>query len=240
MIIDLKNVLIYFGDGTVKTGAINLMAGYMAGATAIVVSGFTGIIPVGSMISIDGTQGFIVTSTIETSGNTTTINFGPPLLASVADDDVVLVNGIFTRIKIGEGNLTFSEKKPREYKLDRGLIDTVRNADEVPMDVSLQFMWEELTASDPMSDPPTPVDIIKQRGAAADYLSADTEDPCAPYCVNIWLLHTPPNCTAVAKELVLLPKFYHESLDYDPKAGTISVSGKCNATEAIVSRIAQE
>lgn len=237
MLIDLKNCLIYMGDGTTMTGAINHMAGYTAGATSIVVDGFTDAVPEGSALIIDGVSGFFVTSTVETMGATTTINFSPALTATVADNDVVLVEGVFGRIKIGEGTITWSEKKPREFKLDRGVIDSVRNADEVPMDVSFQFMYEEITASS--GDPPSPEDILKRRGEAADWVSADTSDPCAPFCVNIRILHTPPNCTAVDKELVILPKFYYEQLDHDPKAGTISCTGKCNATEAIASRIAQ-
>ena len=239
MIIDLKNTYIYFADGSVQTGAVDLMAGYMAGATAIVVNGFTGVLPVGSFISIDGVKGFIITSTAETMGNTTTINFSPALLDAVADNAVVIVEGTFLRVKVGEGNITWSEKKPREYKKDRGVLDTVRNADEEPMDINFAFQYEELTSTDPMTDPPTPEDAIKQRGAAASWVSSDTSDPCAPYCLNIWVLHTPLNCTAVAKELVVLPKFYYEQLDHDPKAGTISCTGKCNATQADVYRIPQ-
>jgi hypothetical protein len=310
MIVDLKNADIYFEDGTTmsgainnsKAGAVNNGAGYLAGATSIIVDGFTGILPVGSALTIDGTPGFRITSTAETGGNTTTINFTPALTGAVADDDVVTVSGfaigattlvvdgftgavpdsarvligtkeytvssatesggntinivltsallavaadnaavtiygVYLRIKVGEGNITWSEKKPREFKLDRGEIDQVRNADEVPMDVSLQLMYEELTASS--GDPPTPEDVLKRRGEAVDWVSANTADPCAPYCINIRFDHTPPNCTAVDKERVILPMFYYESLDHDPKQGTISCQGKCNATEAQVTRIAQ-
>lgn len=239
MLIDLKNCYIYIGDGTTKAGAVNNMAGYMVGDTTMLVDGFTDQVAAGAALIIDGVAGYFVTSTTETTGATTTIVFSPPLMQAVANNDIITVEGTYLRVKIGEGNLTWSEKKPREFKLDRGVIDSVRNADQVPMDVTMQFMYEELTASDPMTDPPTPEDAIKRRGPAAAWASADTSDPCAPYCVNVRILHTPLNCTAVDKEMVTLPKFYYESLDHDPKAGTISVSGKCNAQEAIVVRISQ-
>ncbi len=239
MVIDLKNVDVYFEDGTLMTGAVNLMAGYMAGATTIVVDGFTGIVPVGARLSIDGVDTYTVVSTMETLTNTTSITFTPGLAATVADDDVVIAYGVYLRIKVGEGNITWSEKKPREYKKDRGILDQVRNADEEPMDVNFQLMYEELTASDPMNDPPTPEDALKQRGAAADWVSADTDDPCSPFCINIRLDWTPPNCTEIDKERVILPRFYYSQLDHDPKAGTIAVQGTCNATEATVTRIAQ-
>lgn len=307
-LIDLKNTSIYFEDGTLMTGAINnlragavnLMAGYLAGVTSIVVDGFTGIIPVGSALTIDAVPGFRVTSTVQTAGNTTTINFTPATTAVVADDDVVSVSGyaigatalavdgfvgaipvgarisiggddkyvvtattetgsnttlvtvspaltavkadnavliaygVFLQIKVGEGTITWSEKKPREYKKDRGRLDQVRNADEEPMDVTLNLMYEELTASSGL--PPTPEDVLKQRGAAADWISTETDDPCAPYAINIRLDHTPPNCTTVQSERVILPRFRYEQLDHNPKDGTISCQGKCNATEATVAR----
>ena len=237
MIVDLKNADIYFEDGTSMTGAVNNGAGYSIGATTMTVDGFVGIVPVGSRLSIDGDDRYTVVSTVETTGNTTSITFTPALVAAVADDDVVIAYGVYLRIKVGEGNITWSEKKPREFKLDRGELDQVRDADEVPMDVSVQLMYEELTASS--GDPPTPEDALKRRGEAADWTSANSGDPCAPYCINIRFDHTPPNCTAVDKERVVLPMFYYESLDHDPKQGTISCQGKCNATEADVTRIAQ-
>ena len=237
MIVDLKNADIYFEDGTSMTGAVNNGAGYSIGATAMTVDGFTGAVPVGARLSIDGDDQYTVVSTVETGSNTTSITFTPALVAAIADDDVVIAYGVYLRIKVGEGNITWSEKKPREFKLDRGELDQVRDADEVPMDVSLQLMYEELTASS--GDPPTPEDALKHRGEAADWTSANTTDPCAPYCINIRFDHTPPNCTAVDKERVVLPMFYYESLDHDPKQGTISCQGKCNATEADVTRISQ-
>lgn len=239
MIVDLKNMDVFFEDGTSKTGAVNLMAGYSIGASSIVVNGFTGIIPAGARISLDGDDRYEVVSTIETSGNTTTVVISPALVAAIADDDIVIVYGVFLRIKVGDGTITWSEKKPREFKMDRGTLDQVRNADETPMEVSVQLMYEELTASNPSTDPPTPEDALKQRGAAADWISTNTDDPCAPYCINIRLRHVPPNCTAEDIEQVVLPMFYYESLDHDPKAGTIACAGKCNVTEALVTRIAQ-
>lgn len=193
-LIDLKNCNIYFEDGyseagavnNNKTGAIDFMAGYASGVTSVVVDGFTGVVPVGSALTLDGNSGFRVTSTVETLGNTTTINFTPATTFTLADDDVVSVNGYaagattliidgisgvipvgariefddtinnyqvastsetlgnttsitftpataialadnavvtvygqFIQIKVGEGTITWSEKMPREYKLDR-------------------------------------------------------------------------------------------------------------------------
>ena len=42
-------------------------------------------------------------------------------------------------IKVGEGNLTYSEKVNREYTLNRGILDKVRDGDQTPMDVSFDL-----------------------------------------------------------------------------------------------------
>ncbi len=235
-VIDLKNVNIFFEDGTNQVGKVNLMAGYMIGATTIVVDTFTGKVPVGARLEIDGDDQYTVVSTTETSGHTTSIVFTPALVAAVVDNADVIAHGIFLKIKVGEGTITWSEKKPREYKLDRGVIDSVRNGDQVPMDVNLGIMYEELTASS--GNPPTPEDVLKQRGEASDWVSTETTDPCAPFCINIRIDHLPPGCTTFEMERVILPFFRYEDLSHDPKAGTIACTGKCNAQEAIVTRIA--
>jgi hypothetical protein len=237
MVIDLKNCLVYLVDGTRKTGAVNNMAGYSAGATTITVDGFTDQVPSGSFLTIDGVAGYQVVSTVETSSATTSITFTPGLSGSISDNDIVLVVGKFLRIKTGSGTINWNEKVTREYILDRGIIDTVRNGDEVPMDVSFTIQYEELTAS--TGDPPTPEDALKRRREAAAWESADTSDPCAPYCLDIVIINTPPNCTAVDIEQVTIPKFYYEELQHDPKAGTIQCNGKSKATQATVVRIPQ-
>jgi hypothetical protein len=237
-IIDLKNVDVYLEDGTSKTGAVNLVAGYTAGATQITVDGFVGIIPIGARLILGAhATEYRVTATTETGGNTTSVTFTPGLSATLADNAAVVAGPVYLKIKIGDGNITWSEKRPREYKKDRGRLDQVRDGDEEPMDVSINFQYEELTASDPTVDPPTPEDVLKRRGAAATWLSSDT-DICSPFAVNIVLIHRTPICSTFKPEKVTLPKFRHESLDHDPKAGTMTAAGKCNATEAIVQRLA--
>lgn len=236
-VIDLKNVTIYFEDGTILNGLINNVAGYNIGATSLLVDVFTSKVPVGARISINGDDRYTVVSTTETSSATTTIVITPALVAAVSDDQPVIAYGVYLKIKVGDGTCTFSEKKPREYKLDRGLLDSVRNGDQVPMDVSIGLMYIALTASS--GDPPTPEDALKQRGAASGWINADVSDPCAPFAINIRLDHQPPGCTAFQVERVILPSFRYEELNHDPKAGTIACTGKCNALEALVTRFSR-
>lgn len=230
MLIDLKNTTISFEDGYTATGAVNNVAGIAQGATTMAVDGFTVAPPVGARLSIAGDTQYKITA-----ATTTSISFTPPLVTAATDNDVVVAGPRFLDIKVGEGQITWSEKKPREYKMDRGRLDQVRNGDEVPMDVSIQLMYEELLSYS--TNPPTPEDVLKQRSNASSWVSADLTDPCAPYAITVSLMHVPPGCTSIRKEKVELKKFRYEELNHDPKQGQISCTGKCNVTEATVTRL---
>lgn len=137
-------------------------------------------------------------------------------------------------VKVGDGNVTFKESKPRTYELDKGKLDTVRDGDEVPVDVTMAFSWEWLKADTGL--PPTPVDALKKRGNASAWVTSSA-DTCEPYAVDIEIIAN-PNCTDGTKaEDILLADFRYEELNYDIKAGQISVTGKCNITEATITRI---
>jgi hypothetical protein len=235
---DLKNADIYIRDGSndsgTRTGAVNLLAGYMTGVSTMAVDAITGIIATGTRFTIAGqTTKYTVTGHTETMGNTTELVFTPGLTAGVSDNAVITFLQNELTIKVGEGNLTYSEKQNVEYKKDRGLLDTVRLGDEEPLDVSFEFWWEFLKAS--TGGTPTIEDVLKKRGEAADWVTT-SDDECEPYCVDIVVLYTPP-CSGEDAEEIVLREFRWESLNHDLKAGTISVSGKCNVKEAEVTRI---
>ncbi len=137
-------------------------------------------------------------------------------------------------ITIGEGNLTYTETQEREYTLDRGLLDEVRNGDDTPLDVSFDFTWVDI--STPLATPlvPTVEDALKQQGGAAAWISTDS-DVCRPYAVDIEFINVPP-CSPGESETITLPDFRYETLDHDLSAGTVSVSGRCNVTEATTAR----
>lgn len=229
---DLKKATIYLVDGFGGTAAVNNMAGYAAAAVTMLINGYTGIIPSGAQFTVVGSDAIhTITAHSETMGNTTSITFTPGLTGAVLDDAVITLTGRVLQIKVGEGNLNYSEKRPVEYKRDRGLLDTVREADQEPMDVSLEFTWEFLTAS--TGDDPTIEDVLKHRGEAADWESSGGD--CEPFCLDVRIDYD-PDCPDIENERIVLPKFYYESLNHDLKAGNVSVQGKCNATEAIVTR----
>ena len=138
-------------------------------------------------------------------------------------------------IKVGEGNLTWTEAKTMEYLLDRTLLDEVRAGDEVPMDVSFDFIWDYLTGSGGV---PSIEDALKQVNGASTWISTDA-DLCRPYALDIQIEYIPTNCIAQDKEVITLPDFRYESLAHDLRAGTVACTGRCNATEASPVRSAQ-
>ena len=139
-------------------------------------------------------------------------------------------------IKVGDGTVTFDETKVMEYVKDRGLLSTVREGDEEPMDVRIDIVWEFLKAST-ITDTPTVEDALKNRGGASAWVSSDA-DECAPFALDIEIFYD-PDCTTEDIEQIILPDFRYEKLTHDLKAGTIQAQGKCNATEATITRIAQ-
>jgi len=143
-------------------------------------------------------------------------------------------------IKIGEGNLTYDENRNVEYILDRGRLDEVRLGDEVPVDVTFDFVWEFITGNtDTSTNLPTVEDALKQQGNAAAWVSTDS-DACRPFAVDI-ILENVPNCSAPGQEqeTITLPDFRHDSLSHDLRAATIACTGRCNVVEATIVRADQ-
>lgn len=137
-------------------------------------------------------------------------------------------------IKIGEGNVTWSEARTIEYTLNRNVLDEVREGEETPMDVNFDFLWDFLKGNTNTGATPTVEDALKRRGAAAAWVSTDA-DPCRPYSVNI-VLENVPGCGVGDQEIITLPDFRWDSIDHDLRAGSVAVTGRCNALEATIVR----
>lgn len=179
----------------------------------------------------------VVRTVVNPYTSTNRIYFTPALVTAQDlpdDNDVITFGGRTLEIKVGEGNLNYTEARTVEYILNRDRLDNVRLGADVPVDVSLDFIWEFLTArsTDAL---PTIEDAIKQRGLAAGWESTDA-DTCRPYAVDIEVEHTPP-CGGEEPEIITLADFRWESLPHDLRGASIAMTGKCNVTEAIVNRV---
>ncbi len=140
-------------------------------------------------------------------------------------------------VKIGEGNLTYSENRNIDYILDRGLLDDVREGDQVPMDVNFDFQWEYIVGSSG-SAIPTVEEALKGTGEAAAWVSTDS-DACRPYAVDLEIEYLPVPSTCGDGEVITFSDFRYETLDHDLREGTISCAGRCNVTKAAAVRTAQ-
>jgi hypothetical protein len=143
-----------------------------------------------------------------------------PVYASVdLKDATVTVNGV--TIKVGEGNITWTEHNPMTYVLDRGELDDVKKGDEQPVDVKLDAMWEIMTSTGVANLE----DAIK--GTGTDSTSSDP-DTCRPFACDI-VVALAPDCGSNMN--YTLADFRWETMDHDLKAATISTTGKCNIKE---------
>ncbi len=236
--LDIKNCNVYLRDGYTgpadPAGAVNNVAGFAIGATTMVVDAFTGAVVTGDYFTVGGRQQrYKITAHVETLGATTSITFTPGLVTAALDNDVVAIQPHHLQIRIGEGNISWTEKRPIVYVKDRGILDTVREGDEEPVEVKLDATWVFLKAS--TGQEVSIHDVLKKRGEAAAWVTSGS-DPCEPYCVDIVIEYTPP-CTTEQMEIYTIRDFRYEELGSDLKAGQLSISGKANVVEVDVTRV---
>ena len=122
-------------------------------------------------------------------------------------------------VEIGEGNLTYSEKRPLEYVTNGNAISEVREADEEALDLKIDITWKRVA-----DDFEALIDKIDNHSGTQT--SSDAVE-CRPYAVDVVLTY-PDACIVPTAKDINFDDFRYEQLDYDIKAGTISMSGKCN------------
>ena len=119
-------------------------------------------------IETDSDANALVSMTLETSG--------AGVVEAKAEDSLDGQQSI--SIKIGEGNMTYSEHRNVEFTRDRGILDTVRESDEEPLDLSMDATWEWVKGLTGAT--PTLEDVLKKRGEAATWVTT-ADDDCQPY-----------------------------------------------------------
>lgn len=176
----------------------------------------------------------ITNATLHALGTTWKITFSPALVmgSTPSNNDDIIFQPRWIDIKIGDGDAKWTEKNEYNYDLDRGDLDTVREGNQVPMDLSLAFVFEHVKSG--TGEAITPMEAIKGVGAASDWTSS-AEDLCEPYAVDIVIIDNPP-CGNAAKETFLFPDFRSESREGSFKDATVNVTGRCNAVEPVVTR----
>lgn len=184
----------------------------------------------GSSLTPSDTLSFTVT---HLGAFTHDIDFTPAIDATIADDAVITFIGRALEFNVGDGNVTWSEKREYNYDLNKGNLDTVREGNQIPIDTNISAVYDFIKA--PADDlTPTFEEALKQTGRASAWISSSS-DLCEPYAVDIEIDHV-PTCSGVDKETVIIPDFRQESLDHDPREATISATGRANATQATITR----
>lgn len=127
-------------------------------------------------------------------------------------------------VHFDEGNLTYTERREIEYKLDRGVLDYTREGDQQPLELNFEGRFHAITSQS--GDPVTPIEFLTQQGAASAYVS--TGGLCEPYSIDVQLEMDRDCGTTVYDERITFPKFRYEEIGGDFREGTLSVSGRCN------------
>jgi hypothetical protein len=240
--IELRDTTIYIRDGLSGTATVNEATPLLTDTdvdiiTPVLNTEVTDLVPVGARFTVstaNNTTEYTVTARIPTgNGPTTNFTFSPAWGTEVpANADVITFIPQQLEVKIGEGNMTYTESKEYDYLLDRGDLDTVREGDQQPVDLSIDFVYEHvITGTD---EEISVVDALKRQNAASEWVSASS-DLCEPYAVDVVIDQVTP-CGTTENELTTLPEYRYESLEFDLSEATISTSGRCNTVEASVSR----
>lgn len=244
--IELRHATIRLKDGFAGTAAIDEttptdgMTSF--GIDAVDVNGVLGddVIPVGARFTFtsDTERTYTVTGRTPSDGSATTtdITFTPALQTATlpADNDVLTFLPQQLEVTVGDGNLTYTQAREYNYELDRGVLDTVREGDDQPLEVSLEFTYEFVRTG--TGETCTPTDALDRVGGAVEWVSSSA-DLCEPYAVDLEIEYEVPCGGGVEDEVTTLPDFRYESLAFDLSEATISVSGRCNATKALVERL---
>ena len=223
-------------NGDSLTGVTVTGSTVLAVDTLVLNSTDTDLIPVGARFTIAGETGTpihtVTARSNQVSGTTDAVSFTPALAAGVADDAVITFLPQRIEIKIGEGDLSWTESREFIYDLDRDLLDTVREGQEQPVEVDMAFIFDFVTTESGQAI--TPVDALKRIGEASEWVSSSS-DQCEPYAVDVYVLHCVP-CGTEQDQDFLFSDFRYESLEYSIQDATITVSGRCNVSSVTTTR----
>jgi hypothetical protein len=244
--IELRDATIYFRDGLAGTATVDDVAGLLDGATevdinpAVLNTTVVTDVPVGARFTVAGEATAVIhtVTAVTDIGPTTNFDFTPAIAvgSTIPDDNVITFIAQQIEVKIGDGNLTYTEAKNYNYELDRGVLDTVREGDDIPVSLALAFVYEFVRTG--TGEVITPSDAIKGIGGAAGWISTSA-DKCEPYAVDMVVEHV-TNCSGAVNpesEVTTFPDTRYDQLAYDLGAASISVTARAFATEATVERI---
>lgn len=243
--IQLRDATIYLQDGLSGTADIDDSSpADLTGETTLAVNDSTvslntddtDQIPIGARFTADGETGapvHVVTDRSPSTGPTTSITFTPAIASNIADDATLTFLPQQVEIRVGEGDIAWTESREILYDLDRDVLDDVRLGPEQPLEVNSSFVFE--WASTGTGEAISPVDAIKRIGEATEWVSSDS-DQCRPYAIDIVVDHEVP-CGTNQDQRFTFEDFRWDSLEYSIQDAAITLTGRCNRTDALVERL---
>jgi hypothetical protein len=191
-------------------------------------------------ITVDGSSLTAVDSHVLTQvqdGTTTwEVTFTPAIAAGSvpADDDVITWLPARVEMKVGEGDVEYTENQEAIVDTDRGLLDGQRAGTEQAMTSSSSFVFDWLRASS--GDPITVYEALKRIGDASDWHNA-AADPCEPYQVDFFMIDR-PDCGSEQAEIMFLRRMRPTSISASVQGAAVSIEGTHMATEPEIYRVA--
>lgn len=224
-------------DGALLTGVTVSSLGTLGMDTIVLNTDNTDLVPVGARFTIateTGTPIHTVTARDNTDADASTLRVAitPVIASAVVDTDTITFLPQQIEIKIGEGDLSWTEAREILYDLDRDLLDTVRLGQEQPVEIDLAFIFDYVTTESGQTI--TPIDALKRIGEASEWVNSST-DACEPYAVDIYVVHCVP-CGTDQDQDFTFSDFRYESLEYSIQDASIAVSGRCNVSSVTTSR----
>ena len=199
-------------------------------------NGKTEKIPVGARFTIAGETAptvHVVTARDVDTDTTGSVTFSPALGdGTYATDAAVTFQPQNIKIKIGEGDAKWTESNQYKYDLDRGLLDTVRDGDNVPLEFTSNFTFDQIKSG--TGEVITPSEAVDGADAAAEWVSS-SPDACEPFSVDVIITDVRP-CGTVEPATYLFPMFRAEKRECDLKNANVAISGKCNVKRPTITR----
>lgn len=244
--IQLRDTTVFLQDGLSGTASINDaspadLSGVVTldvnGATVSLNTDTTDLIPIGARFTAAGeTASPIHTVTARTpsgAGPTTNIVFTPALASDISSTAVLTFLPQQIEIRIGDGDLSWTEAREVLYDLDRDILDDVRLGPEQPLELNAAFVFE--WAATGSGEAISPIDAIKRINDAEEWVSSDT-DQCRPYAIDVIVDHVVP-CGTNQDQRFSFEDFRWDSLEYSIQDAAITLTGRCNRTDALVARL---
>ena len=210
--------------GTVGSWTVMFQGTLANSPQPLLMADISNLIGTGAYVAIAETTAGVV----PTGAATTAVTISPALTAGTyAASPAITIKSQDLNIKIGEGNLTYTEHRDYQYLLDRGMLDTVREPKDVPMDVKTEFVYEHITSN--TTNNVSPMDALKGMNSAVEWVSS------APGRLRT-LLHRHPGGirsprAPVNRETTVFPMFRAETREINYNTAVISLTGKCNVKE---------